>query len=421
MVGAMSRALLVVGVVSLLHAINAVVPRKGRISLLGSFFAAWLTIELALHWVVAEVIVSAVLIARGAFDDTEGMVGLALVLLSIVGLVWVGLAGRKTVVTMKGVLEELEPGDDAPTFPRSQVLFPLLAFTRRPGVERVRNIEFRQVGKKRLRLDVYKPAEPSDQLRPAILQIHGGAWVIGDKREQGIPLLNHLAANGWVGFNANYRLSPKSAFPEHLIDLKAALAWIREHGAEHGADPDFVCVTGGSAGGHLTAMMALTANDPRYQPGFEDVDTTLRAAVPFYGIYDFTNRLGTQRKEFLSRFIEPMIMKARIADEPQRFADASPIDLVRPDAPPFLVIHGSLDTLAPVEDARLFVERLRAVSHNPVLYAEMKGAQHAFDVFPSVRTAHVIEGVERFLHTVWANREETPAEVADDLAEAVTD
>ncbi len=421
MVGAMSRALLIVGVVSLLHAINAVVPRRGRISLLGSFFAAWLTIELALHWVAAEVIVSSVLIARGALDETEGVVGLAFVVLSIVGLVWVGLAGRKTVVTMRGVLEDLDPGDDAPRFPRSQVVFPPLGFMPRRGVERVRNIEFRQVGKKRLRLDVYKPAEPSDELRPAILQIHGGGWVIGDKREQGIPLLNHLAANGWVGFNANYRLSPKSAFPDHLIDLKAALAWIREHGPEHGADPDFVCVTGGSAGGHLTALMALTANDPRYQPGFEDVDTTLRAAVPFYGIYDFTNRLGTQRKEFLSRFIEPMIMKASIAAEPERFAAASPLDLVRPDAPPFLVIHGSLDTLAPVEDARLFVERLRAVSRNPVLYAEMKGAQHAFDVFPSVRTAHVIEGVERFLHTVWTQRGEPPAEMAEDLADAVTD
>ena len=87
-----------------------------------------------------------------------------------------------------------------------------------------------------------------------MLQIHGGGWVIGDKREQGIPLLNHLAADGWVGFNVNYRLSPRAKFPDHLVDCKRALAWIREHADEYGVDPDFIVVTGGSAGGHLSAL-----------------------------------------------------------------------------------------------------------------------------------------------------------------------
>jgi acetyl esterase/lipase len=93
-------------------------------------------------------------------------------------------------------------------------------------------------------------------------------------------------------------------------------------------------------------------------------------------------------------------MKKKLSKDPEAFAKASPMDLVRKDAPPFFVVHGDLDTLAPVEDARDFVERLRAVSDAPVLYAEMKGAEHAFDVFPSFRTARVIEGIERFLHSV---------------------
>ncbi|MCB1014080.1 MAG: prolyl oligopeptidase family serine peptidase, partial [Acidimicrobiales bacterium] len=89
-----------------------------------------------------------------------------------------------------------------------------------------------------------------------------------------------------------------------------------------------------------------------------------------------------------------------LADEPEKFAKASPIDRVRADAPPFFVIHGDRDTLAPLADARLFVERLRAVSTQPVVYAELRGAQHAFDIFVSPRTAPVIEGVERFLDGV---------------------
>ena len=157
----------------------------------------------------------------------------------------------------------------------------------------MRNIEFARVGGRHLRLDVTVPTAPvpaGRARRPALMQIHGGGWVIGDKREQGLPLLNHMAAQGWVGFNVNYRLSPGVAFPDHLIDLKRGLAWIQEHADEYGIDPDFICVTGGSAGGHLTALMGLTANDPAYQPGFEAADTSVAAAVPFYGIYDFTDR-----------------------------------------------------------------------------------------------------------------------------------
>ena len=85
------------------------------------------------------------------------------------------------------------------------------------------------------------------------------------------------------------------------------------------------------------------------------------------------------------------------------------------------MIHGDKDTLAPVEDARTFVEKLREVSREPVAYAEMRGAQHAFDVFPSLRSARVIEGVERFLTTVWERRNASTEAVETELAETLTD
>ena len=75
-------------------------------------------------------------------------------------------------------------------------------------------------------------------------------------------------------------------------DLKLALRWIKEHAAELGGDPDFVAVTGGSAGGHLSALLALSAGEPAFQPGFESFDARVAACVPFYGVYDFTNRFG---------------------------------------------------------------------------------------------------------------------------------
>jgi acetyl esterase/lipase len=394
-----TTAFFIVSIVSAVLVLNAFFPRRDPVLLLPSFMSAWLTIELAPWWLVWQTVIVAVFAAEGAIEGTKGVIGLALAVASAVGLVVMFLRTRRTVVTMRDAMGELDTSD-APRFPGSLVFFPILMRHRR-GVVSVRNIVFAIYGKKKIKLDVVKADDARHgALRPGVLQIHGGGWVMGDKREQGIPLLQHLAANGWVGVNANYRLSPKATFPDHLIDLKRAIAWYREHAEEHGADPDFLCVTGGSAGGHLCALVALTANDVEYQEGFESADTTMHAAVPFYGVYDFTNRNSTWPKRTIRQFFEPVVMKKKLSEDPEAFAKASPMDQVRKDAPPFFVVHGDLDTLAPVADARDFVDKLRAVSDAPVLYAEMKGAEHAFDVFPSYRTARVIEGIERFLHSV---------------------
>jgi acetyl esterase/lipase len=424
----MGWILLGAGALGVVHALNARHPvRHNAVLFVPSFFASWLTIELALHHIVIGVLIMIGLVAAGALDSAAGWVGLGLMVVTELLLAQIAFAARRTVVLVRGALEELEPGPDAPRFPRHLVAFPFLMM-RRKGVARRRNVTFARVGGKKLRLDVTVPSAPvpgGGELRPALMQVHGGGWVIGDKREQGIPLLNHMAAQGWVGFNVNYRLSPNVAMPEHLIDLKRGLAWIREHAEEYGIDPDFICVTGGSAGGHLTAMVALTANDARFQPGFEDADTSVAAAVPFYGIYDLTleGKLGETERVY-RWMLEPMVIKAFVDEEPERFADASPIHHVHADVPPFFVIHGDNDTLAPVEDCRRFVERLRATSREPVAYGEMQGAQHAFEIFPSYRTARVIEGVERFLTAMWERRHragESTAAVEGELAEALTE
>jgi acetyl esterase/lipase len=415
------------GVLGVLHALNARHPSRHVALLVPSFFMSWLTIELAWHHVAIGALLIAAFVGAGVLDSAPGVVGLVLMLTAELYLLRIAWAARRTSVTVRGALEDLDVDDAAPRFPWHLVVFPFL-LNRRRGVRRQRNVAFARVGGRTLRLDVTVPSAPvpgGGARRPALMQIHGGAWVIGDKREQGIPLLNHMAAQGWVGFNVNYRLSPSVAFPDHLVDLKRGLAWIREHADEYGIDPDFICVTGGSAGGHLCALMGLTAGLDRFQPGFEGADTSVAAAVPFYGIYDFTpaGAFGANPRVY-SRFLEPFVMKAFVADEPERFRDASPIHHLRPDAPPFFVVHGDQDTLAPVEDARRFAEGLRAVSREPVVYAEMQGAQHAFEVFPSYRTARVIEGVERFLTAMWSRRHQAGApagQVEDELADTLSE
>jgi acetyl esterase/lipase len=221
--------------------------------------------------------------------------------------------------------------------------------------------------------------------------------MIGDKRQQGRPLLTHLAANGLVCVAANYRLSPRATFPDHIIDVKRAIAWLRTHIADYGGDPRFIAVTGGSAGAHLAALAALTPGRRQWQPGFEEVDTSVQACVPVYGVYDFTKRDDLAATRSLDRVLRRLIMKQGLQSARALYESASPLYQIGSEAPPFLVIHGRRDTLAPVEQSRRFVTELRAVSAAPVLYLELPAAQHAFDLFPSVRAGAVLEGIRRFL------------------------
>jgi acetyl esterase/lipase len=236
---------------------------------------------------------------------------------------------------------------------------------------------------------------------PVLFQIPGGAWTTGNKRGQAHPLMSHLAELGWVCVAINYRHSPRNTWPDHIVDVKRALAWVKEHIAEFGGDPDFVVITGGSAGGHLSALAALTPNDPQFQPGFEDADTRVQAAVPFYGIYDFT-RFDKTLHPMMPGLLIKSIIKQKPDTHLQTFEAASPVNHVNPDAPPFFVLHGRNDSLAYVEQARTFVEQLRKTSAQPVVYAELPFTQHAFDIFGSVRAAHTAVAVEQFLAEVYA-------------------
>lgn len=324
---------------------------------------------------------------------------LALTVLWELRYVWLA---HRSVARIDAALADLEPASaDEPRVPRSHLAIPPLMFFTR-GVQRERGRVFAEVDGGRLRLDIYRnPADrPGGAARPAVIQVHGGGWFAGSRYEQGIPLLNHLARIGWTGFNVDYRLSPEATFPDQIVDVKRAIAWVRGNAEELRIDPGMICITGGSAGGHLAALAGLTENAPEYQPGFEDADTSLAAAVPFYGVYDMTNAGGFYYAGMRDWVLEQIVFKRRYDEDPELFRSASPSFRIHADAPPFLVIHGERDTLVPVRDARDFVARLRAASKRPVRYIELPGAEHAFDLWPSERTARIAEGIGRFLTAI---------------------
>ena len=233
-----------------------------------------------------------------------------------------------------------------------------------------------------------------------MLYIHGGAWIIGDKDQQGKPMLLHLARRGFIGVTINYRLAPKDRWPAQIVDVKRAIAWVREHIAEYGGDPSFIAISGSSAGGHLAALAALTPHDQAFQPGFEQLDTSVDACVPIYGPFDFTDRDGVRGRAGMHRFLERFLLSTKLKDDADGWRAVSPLWRVHSGAPPMFVVQGQIDDLVFREESRAFVAALREQSTAPVVFVEVPGAQHAFEVFNSVRSREFVDAVARFLAAV---------------------
>jgi len=252
-------------------------------------------------------------------------------------------------------------------------------------------------------LDVWRHPEQSGSA-PVLLFVPGGAWVHGSRILQGYALMSHLVEQGWVCLSIDYRCSPHHRWPQHITDVKTAVAWARANVDRFGGDRNFVAVAGCSAGGHLAALTGLTGNDPEMQAGLpEGSDTTVDAVVGIYGRYDWEDRSTTERERFVN-FLERIVVKRSIDRHPEIFRKASPIARVHADAPPFLVIHGSGDSVIPVEQAQSFVERLRGVSRSVVSYVELPGAGHGFDMTDGARTGAMATAIGLFLNQIHRNR-----------------
>ncbi len=252
-------------------------------------------------------------------------------------------------------------------------------------------------------LDIWRREDLAPGRRaPVLIQVPGGAWAIGDKRVQAYTLMSRMAELGWICVSINYSKSPRCTFPTHLIDVKRAIGWVRENIADYGGDPDFMAITGGSAGGHLASLAALTPNDPQFQPGFEDADTTVQAVAPYYGVYDFTD--FENMHELMLPFLEQFVLKTRYSENPDRFRSASPVTYAHGQAPPFFVLHGEKDELVPSGQARAFCAALRDAGAATVAYAELANAHHAFDITPTVRSRLAADAVADFLGVVYGRR-----------------
>jgi acetyl esterase/lipase len=241
------------------------------------------------------------------------------------------------------------------------------------------------------KLDIYLPDE-GDGPFPVILHIHGGGFASGDKRD--IKVLTQLKGleRGFAVVGVNYRLSGEAIFPAGLQDIKAAIRWLRANSAQYHLDGSRIAAWGGSSGGNYAAMVCLTANVPAFDdPGLGNPEypCNVQAAVDWFGPTDFLkmdeqldeNGFGpSDHGEADSP--ESRYLGARLSDVPLKVEIANPMMYIHKRMPPILIQHGRLDSLVPVQQSMLFVEKLeKYVSHDRFEFDILEGAGHGDPLF----------------------------------------
>jgi len=229
--------------------------------------------------------------------------------------------------------------------------------------------------------DLYLPAvNPSGARRPAVVIIHGGGWTGGDKgAAREINIGTNLALRGYVGLSINYVLAStnkdgKPTWPQNLHDCKTAVRWLRKNAGRLQVDPERIGVIGGSAGGHLAAMLAVTGPKDGLDPQgpYGEFSCRVQCAVDLYGPADLSGRLDLA-----------MLGKSS-AQAPELYRAASPVTYVDRDDPPLLILHGTADKTVPVEQSRLFAAKLREAGARHELVI-VEGAPHTFHLQPKQR------------------------------------
>jgi acetyl esterase/lipase len=234
---------------------------------------------------------------------------------------------------------------------------------------------------KDLTLDVYW--NDHEGAVPVIINIHGGAWEVGDKRSLDAVFRSKFIANrGYVVMSINYRMKPEVPIQTQVEDVFGAVIWAKENAAKFGGDPERVGVTGGSAGGHLTTMVAWASDDPYFVPtshANSQYRPDVKAAVPLYGVYDLEELLSLGN-DYLKPITYSYFTGAKGKDEQAEiFAHVSPKNHLRPGLPPTFFICGDRDEFDLYHDAQAYSERLRELNVPTGLYTA-RGEIHAFEL-----------------------------------------
>ena len=247
-----------------------------------------------------------------------------------------------------------------------------------------RDIAYVTDGHERQKLDLYVPADTSENL-PLIIWVHGGAWLGGNKTHY--RPMEYLSA-GYAGASINYRLSQHAVFPAQIEDVKAAIRWLRANAETYRLDPNRFAAWGSSAGGHLVAMLGTAGDVAEFEVGENlEVSSKVQAVVDYFGPTDFlqmdAHRLPDGLVHDAPDSPESKLVGGPIQAHKDRVAKANPITYVSKDNPPFLIIHGDRDKLVPFHQSVLLKDALEKAGV-PVTFYRVKGGGHGWFRDPKV-------------------------------------
>ena len=214
-----------------------------------------------------------------------------------------------------------------------------------------KDIEYAAAADTALKLDLYVPAKPTTP--PVVVWVHGGAWRSGSKAN---PSILPLTAKGFAVASIDYRLSPVATFPAQVHDIKAAIRYLRATAAQHGYSPEKIAISGGSAGGHLAALVGVTNGLQELEGGIgnhRDQSSDVQAIVAFYGASNLTTILAQSTPHGLG--VRVPALELLLGGQPDAKMDlarlASPVFHVDKSDPPLLWYHGDQDPQMPINQA----------------------------------------------------------------------
>ena len=252
------------------------------------------------------------------------------------------------------------------------------------------DIVYNTVDGEELKLDIYFPSHMGDQPLPAVIYVHGGAWIAGKKTGgTGLQDLKALVEEGFIGVSIDYRLAPKYKFPAQIQDVKCAIRFLRENADRYHIDPDRIGLLGSSAGGHLVALAGVADESAGFDVGpYLDQSSRVQAVVDMFGPADLTLAEGSKNM---------LLLKVFGSTDPKTLAEASPVSYITPDDPPFLIIHGDRDQTVSVNQSIRLYNALRKKGVEATLLI-VENAGHGFkpedgEIRPSREeiTRHIIE------------------------------
>lgn len=239
----------------------------------------------------------------------------------------------------------------------------------------INGVVYAKVGDRELHLNLAVPTAKSDTPRPLVIWVHGGGWNAGSHEHN---RASWMCRHGYVAASVEYRLSGEATFPAHIYDCKAAVRFLRAKAKDYGIDPDRIGVWGGSAGGHLAALLATSGGVKELEGdlGNPDQSSRVQALCDFFGP---TNLYMPRGSDFVRvPNVVSMLLGGEPSDKPELAKLASPVRQVTKDDPPTIIFHGDRDPLVAMDQSQQLYLALRSVGVEAKL-VKVKGAGHGFD------------------------------------------